>query len=265
MPQEDWELSSGLRDDITFSIHLATFGFRANFNNGASLLLILVGTDENNEPFEHICSIGADWQAPDGKHAQHPSGKSRINRQSRYGQWIAACQEIPTLWSYLQNSVGPTDANIWENLMLHLSLKNVAWKIRGESMNRDILFPDAFIGFLQPGTPIAPSVPVPVGMSGLVGSTAGGPNVAFPLQQPMQPVIPTLAGPTPEQTLLLAQQAAGLTPPSPVRDQLRALALASLDHNTFVGQAFAIPGVAADPTLVKELMDVNDFYTKART
>ena len=265
MPQEDWELSSGLRDDITFNILLGTFGFRANFNNGASLLLILVGTDENNEPFEHIASIGADWQAPDGKHAQHPSGKSRINRSSRYGQWIAACSEIPTLWSYLQNSTGPTDASVWENLILHLSLRNIQQTIRGESVNRDILLPDNFLGFLQPGTPIAPSVPVPVGMSGLVGSTAGGPNVAFPLQQPMQPVITTPAGPTPEQTLLLAQQAAGLTPPSPVRDQLRALALASLDHNTFVGQAFAIPGVAADPTLVKELMDVNDFYTKART
>ena len=279
MPQEDWELSSGLRDDITFDIHLATFGFRANFNNGASMLLILVGSDENGEPFEHICSVGADWISPDGKHIQHPSGKNKINRSSRYGQWISACQEIPTLWNYLLNSPGPTDASIWENLKLHLSLKNFTQKIRDESINRDVLVPDAFIGFLDPNAPAqVPTIPQPASFAQPVQPGF----VATPQQPLMQPGLQTVppsttpvptpapvaspVGPTPEQMLLQAQQAAGLAPTaeSPIRSQLREIAKVAADHGTFVGQAFAIGGVVADSVLVKELMDPNDFYAKAR-
>jgi len=268
MPQEDWELSSGLRDDVTFTIMLATFGFRANFNNGASMLLILVGTDEENQPFEHICSVGADWVCPDGKHIQHPT-KKNINRSSRYGQWIAACQEIPTLWNYLMNSPGPLDANVWENLVLHLRLRNVVQTIRGESVNRDVLLPDAFIGFAQPGVLAAPTIPQPPLMQPPMMTL-----VAQPLLQPVaQPASPVMApapvaspvGPTPEQMLQAAQAQAGLaTAESPIRSQLREIARMAPDHNTFVGQAFAIPGVVADTVLVKELMDPNDFYPKAR-
>lgn len=257
MPQEDWELASGLREEVTFDILLAIFGYRANYNNGSSLLLILSGTDENGEAFEHICSVGGDWVSPDGKHAQHPSGKNRINKQSRYGQWITACQSIPPLWTFLTNSVGPTDASIWENLRLHLRLQNVAQTIRGESVNKDILLPDALVGFLD-STQQAPVIQTP--------QVAPVPPLQ-PVMQPviMQPVPVAPVGATPEQMLLAAQQAAGVaTAESPIRNQLREIARASTDHSTFVSQAFAIQGVVTDQALVKELMEPNDFYAKAR-
>ena len=265
MPQEDWELASGLREEVTFDILLAMFGYRANYNNGSSLLLILTGTDENGEAFEHICSVGGDWVSPDGKHAQHPSGKNRINKQSRYGQWITACQSIPPLWTFLTNSVGPTDASIWENLRLHLQLQNVAQTIRGESVNKDILLPDALVGFLDPNQ----VNPVPV-LQPMMQQSVQQMAPVLPLQVPTQPVMPTLVpvapvGATPEQMLLAAQQAAGVaTAESPIRNQLREIARVSTDHSTFVSQAFAIQGVVTDQALVKELMEPNDFYAKAR-
>jgi hypothetical protein len=263
MPQEDWELSSGLRDDVTFTILLGTFGFRANFNNGASMLLILVGTDEENQPFEHICSVGADWMSPDGKHIQHPT-KKNINRSSRYGQWIAACQEIPTLWNYLMNSPGPLDASVWENLILHLSLKNVEQTIRKETVNRDVLLPDAFIGFAQPTAPVAPTIQAPQTFAQVPQPTLQ-PQVAPVMTSTASVPVASPVGPTPEQMLQAAQAQAGLAvAESPIRSQLREIARVAPDHNTFVGQAFAIPGVVADTVLVKELMDPNDFYPKAR-
>ena len=203
MPQEDWELASGLREEVTFDILLAIFGYRANYNNGSSLLLILSGTDENGEAFEHICSVGGNWVSLDSKHAQHPSGKNRINKQSRYGQWITACQSIPPLWTYLTNSVGPTDASIWENLRLHLRLQNVAQTIQGESVNKDILLPDTLVGFLD-ATQQNPVMVQPMVMN---PQTMQQTAPVLPLQvqtQPviMQPVPVAPVGATPEQMLL---------------------------------------------------------------
>jgi hypothetical protein len=267
MPAEDWEMTSGLREEVTFDIHLATFGFRANYNNGATMLLILVGTDENNEPFEHICSIGADWVSPDGRHIQHPSGKSKINRQSRYGQWITACQQIPTLWNYLQNSVGPTDASIWERLRLHLKAQPIETKIRGETSTRDVLLPDDFLGFVDINQPQPVVVPQPAFASAVVQQPPMQQPVLQPVAAPATPTsVPPAVGASPEQMLLAAQQAAGMVvAQSPLRDQLRQIAIATPDHATFVSQAFAVPGVVTDPTLVKELMDPTGFYEKARS
>jgi hypothetical protein len=267
MPAEDWELSSGLREEVIFDIHLAVFGYRANYNNGATLLLILTGTDENSEVFEHILSVGGDWSAPDGKHASHPSGKSRINKSSRYGQWITACAQIPALWNYLQNSAGPTDASVWENLRLHLKAQNIIQTIRGESVNKDVLLPVEFLGFLEtaqvaPPAFVQPTAPVLQAPSVVQPGLQSAPPSAMPVGAPA-PVTPP-SGPTPEQMLAAAQQQAGMAE-SPIRSQLRQMALAASDHNTFVGQAFAVQGVVADSALVRELMDPNDFYAKART
>jgi hypothetical protein len=282
MPQEDWELSSGLREDVIFDIHLATCGFRANYNNGATMLIILVGNDENQEPFEHILSVGADWMSPDGRHIQHPGGKNKVNKSSRYGQWILACQAIEPLWNYLTNSAGPTDVSIWENLRIHLHMVPKTQTIRGEVTTRDILEPVEFLGFLPTGA-AAPVIPQPqtfapvVNPQGIVGGVPAGnapiavnPPQQVPLQPLMQPatpapVPPVAVGPTPEQMLQQAQMAAGVaTAGSPLRDQLYNLARATPDHASFVGQAFALPGVVTDQPLVKELMDQNDFYAKAR-
>jgi hypothetical protein len=259
MPAEDWELSSGLKEDVIMDIHMAQFGYRANYNNGATLLLVLTGTDENQEVFEHILSVGGDWSAPDNIHAVHPTAK-RINKSSRYGQWIQACMELPVLWNYLQNTVGPTDASIWENLRLHLHLQNVSQTIRGELVAKDVLLPVEFLGFLQP-TPsqpaqVPPSVPMPT----------------VPIIQAQQPILqppPFPATPTPVATVPTTGPAPeqSLQPPvaeSPIRGQLVQLARALSDHNSFVGQALAVPGVVADAVLVREVMDPNDFFAKAR-
>jgi hypothetical protein len=267
MPTEDWELSSGLRDDLIFDIHLATFGYRANYNNGASMLLILAGTDEATEPFEHILSIGADWFSPDSRHIQHPSGKNKINQQSRYGRWIRACQKIEPLWSYLINSPGPTDASIWENLRLHLTATEQVL-FRGAEP-RQVLEPVEFLGFLND-----PSIATGPGPTGGLSSVASQPSpLPPPLQPSLQPVTPPPApsqpvavGPTPEQMLANAQAAAGLiAPDSPTHIALTAMARNAPDHNTFVGQAFAVQGVSTDPELIKRLMDPNDYFLKART
>lgn len=277
MPQEDWELSSGLREEVTFDIHMAMFGFRANYNQGGSLLLILNGTDENGEVFEHICSIGNDWVSPDSKHAMHPNGKNRVNKSSRYGQWITACQAIPTLWAYLLNSPGPTDASIWENLRLHLKAQAISQTIRGESSTRDILLPDNFIGFLdassaaftlvqQPQTLVphapqqmAPVIPMQVPV---VGQQVLQPA---PVAVMTAPVPSAPVGATPEQMLAAAQQAAGVAvAESPLRTQLRGIAQQSADHSQFVALAFGVPGVVTDQALVQELMNPLDFYAKAK-
>ena len=94
-----------------------------------------------------------------------------------------------------------------------------------------------------------------------------------PLPPPLQPVTPpptpsapVAVGPTPEQMLANAQAAAGLVAPdSPTHIALTAMARNAPDHNTFVGQAFAVQGVSTDPELIKRLMDPNDYFLKART
>lgn len=269
MPAEDWELSSGLREDVILDIHLATFGYRANYNNGATLLLVLVGNDENQEPFEHILSIGGDWMSPDGRHAQHPTAKNKVNKSSRYGQWILACQQLPALWAYLANGPGPLDASIWENLRIHLHMVPKTQTIRGETTTRELLEPVEFVGFLNPVATAAPVIPQP-SFVGAVPQVATSTQLLLqPTFQPATTVIasvpPVAVGPTPEQMLQQAQQQAGLAPAeSSIRGQLREIARVAPDHNTFIGQAFAIQGVVADAPLVKELMDPNDFYAKAR-
>jgi hypothetical protein len=149
---------------MVLSIHGAYFSPHAEYQEGKQLMLWLLGTDENNEPAELRMSIGSDWTTPDGGNTiVHPTKKKQhINKSSIYGHWISFCFEIPELAKTLIARGGPTDARIWQGLVLHLQLRTLHWG--GDIKDQDRLMPTEFFGLTQDqaGTTLPPMATAPM-------------------------------------------------------------------------------------------------------
>lgn len=254
---EAWELDSGLRDDMTFSIQGAYFAPHAEYQEGKQLMLWLLGTDENNEPAEVRMSIGSDWQSPDGGNTiVHPTKrKQHINKSSIFGHWIAHAFEVPELARQLISRGGPTDARIWIGLILQLNLRTLSWG--GDIRDQERLMPTALVGLTDANgnatvppqaappappvatAPVAPAPPAP----------AAPPAQVAPVPEPDQVFDP--------QAALAAARAAASTPQvaanaSPLFQRAVGLAAGSPDFATFLGQAFADAEILADDELAEQ-------------
>ena len=129
---DEWQLDSGLRDDMVLSIHSAYFAPHAEYMQGQQLMLWLIGTDENEAPVDVRCSVGADWTTSDGGNTiVHPTKRQQhINKNSIYGHWLSYCFEIPELAKTLIErgqalGSGPRDARVWIDIILHLQLREL--------------------------------------------------------------------------------------------------------------------------------------------
>jgi hypothetical protein len=142
-----WQLDSGMRDNIIFTIDSAYFAPSADYMGGKQILLFLIGRDENDEPFEHRMSVGGDWTTADGgRTIMHPT-RTKIVKTSVYGHWITAAQGIPDLLAVLYERGHPTQADIWENLIIRLRLEEISFGKNIEA--REKLNPAEFMGITQ--------------------------------------------------------------------------------------------------------------------
>jgi hypothetical protein len=244
---EAWELDSGLRDDMTFSIQGAYFAPHAEYQEGRQLMIWLLGTDENNEPAEVRMSIGADWQSPDGGNTiVHPTKrKQHINKSCIFGHWISHSFEVPDLARELISRGGPTDARIWIGLILQLNLRTLHWG--GDIKDQERLMPTALVGLTDSNgnanvaTQAAPSTP----------SVA---TTSVPVQAAPPAGVDQVFDP---QAALAAARAAASTPQiaanaSPLFQRAVGLAAGSPDFATFLGQAFADAEILADDELAEQ-------------
>jgi len=238
---DSYELSAGLRDDTIATIQFATFRTDAGYNNGNTLLLVLTLTDENNEVFDQMLSIGADWISSDGgQTVQHAGGKTKFNRGSNYGKWLAACAELPELQAHLENTGPASDSHIWDGVKIHLAAHEETYTIQGETKTASRLLPDQFLGVEK--------------------TTGTSPSLTPPTVQPTIPAVQL----TPQQILANAKSSSSPSAGA-FHSQLTELAKSSDTHQDFLQRALAVDGVLADDDLVARLMDENDFYKSVRS
>ena len=244
---DQWQLDSGLREDMIFSIHGAYFAPHADYQDGKQLMLWLMGVDESEEPAELRMSIGSDWESPDGGYTiVHPTKKKQhINKSSIYGFWISYCFQLPDLAKTLIERGGPTDARIWIGLKLHVQNRPLHWG--GNIEDQDRLMPVEFLGLTNDPTgatvasvPTSQAVPTPP------------PAPAAPPAQPDQVFDPQAA-----LAAARAQQAQGAPAQnaSPLWSKAVSLAGAAPDFATFLGQAFADADILADDELAERCAD----------
>jgi len=249
---EAWELDSGLRDDMTFSIHSGYFAPHAEYQEGKQLMLWLLGTDENNEPAEIRMSIGSDWQTPDGGNTiVHPTKrKQHINKSCIFGHWIEYAFELPDLKRELISRGAPIDARIWIGLILQLNLRTLHWG--GDIRDQDRLMPTALVGLTNAaGEPIlAPT------------ATPAPPVATAPVSAPAPAAPPAQAAPPdqvfdPQAALAAARAAQATSAPSvqngsPLFQKAVTLAASAPDFATFLGQAFQDAEILADDELAEQ-------------
>ncbi len=251
---ESWQLDSGLREDMVISIASAYFAPHADYQDGKVLMLWLLGTDENDEAVEVRMSVGGDWTTDDGNVITHPTKrKQHINKNSIYGHWIAYSFEIPELGKLLVSRGDPTDARIWNDLILHLQLREIKFGRNIEPQER--LMPTEFFGLTSDQS--APSV----AQSALAPAPAQAP-VASPATTETQQ-----AAMSPQDLVAAAraakQQDAAVTNGSPLYLRAIDMAKAAPDFATFVALAFDDAAILADDELAEQCADQSQVWAKA--
>lgn len=244
---EQWELDSGLRDDMVLQIHGAYFAPHAEYQEGKQLMIWLLGVDENNEPAELRMSIGSDWQTPDGGNTIiHPTKrKQHINKSSIFGHFIAYCFDIPDLARELIARGGPTDARIWVGLIIHLQLKTLKWG--GDIRDQDRLMPTEYMGLISnsPAATLPVSQPTPPPTAPVSAPATAAPPASAPTDQVFDP-----------QAALAAARAAQATPTpesngSPLFAKAVEMAKSAPDFASFLGLAFADADILSDDELAE--------------
>jgi len=206
-----WTLTTGGIDDFDLTVEKAYFATSAEYNNGQTLLLNLVGSTDLENPelrtdFTVSFACGNGWASEDGKTAYHEvTGQNKsFNRNSIVGNFVSRALGELGLADELKgkSELGPLDASIWVGYTFHF--------------NR---IPISFGSGLEPKEKLMPTA---VSKAGSVAAAAA-------------PAVDTATA----TTLLEAQVRA-------VAQQVKA---AGGDHQAFVKAATAIDGVIDSPVL----------------
>lgn len=142
--------TSGLPDDIDFTIAKAEFGYDAAYASGEQLLFMITATQtgDDGEPIRSFYSLGraGGWETHDG-------GKSVVsttsppaegfNKQSAYWKFIEAALNAGA-GPVIQGRGTPDSAAIWEGLTFHMNRIDVDYG--GEIGAKKFLLPTAFLG-----------------------------------------------------------------------------------------------------------------------
>ncbi len=237
MTYEDaYRLDSGLRESMDLTIVNPYFSHNADYQGGVPILLYLNGFDEMQEPVEMFMALGADWVTADGgKTITHPT-KTRINKSSIYGHWLEYAKEIPELSRILYHRAPPTQADIWQNLILHLELREIRFGKNIDPIDR--LMPVGFLG--EYSDTASPTPPVAIS------------------QQP--------ATVSPADLVAQARaKAAGNNGTSPLYAQMIELAKASDTFPNFLTAALGNPEVLADDELAQQVADEGGIWATAKS
>lgn len=272
---DPWKLSSGLRDDMVLQVFDAYFAPDADYQGGRQLLLHLIGVDELAEPQTLKLSIGADWETADGgTTVTHPTKKQqRINASTIYGHWISSAQEIPELVAELQRRPGgPTNAKVWEGLILHLLEKEITFGRNIDPQKR--LMPAEYFGLISdspaangqvpaPPASVPPVPPAPVATAPAPAPTGIPPVPAPAAPAPaMDPATAALLAQARANAAALAPQTAPAPTGNPLHDKYVTLAL-STDWSTFLATALADTEVLADDEFAGQVIS-GALYNQAR-
>lgn len=232
----DAQFGTGLRSQYDFTIHVATFGTDAAYNNGETYLLILTGEDEDGEVTTEQLSLGEGWETFDGGFTVKHEKKAIVNKNSVYGKWCAfAADAITAAKSDFLFDKNPLEAAIWAGTKWHLEERVVG---------------EAFTG--RDGTPVPERKRLmPVSFLGM----------------DTDPVISPVAAsePSKRDELLARANAAAPAPSNGLSpaETLKVIAQESSDFSTFVNAALALDSVTTDETLAELVIDSgpNGFYT----
>jgi hypothetical protein len=230
----DWELGSGLPDDVDAYIVMARFGWPSEYNNGQTLCLELT-LESSDADFDRpvLMPVGNNWTTDrDCCILSHINGKAeaKIIKTSGYGQMI---DHVLTVAEAPVEELGsPKDARIWEGLGFHWVRKEISLgagaEAKGFRASVERLLPVAYLG------------------------RRGQENGASPAPSPTTP--------------------APVTAPTPVSEQTGSLVgtLTTMAHRLnqeeFITAALKMDGVTADPALLSQLLDESaaGFWSKAQ-
>lgn len=259
---EGWQLSSGLRDDIHFTIVSAYFAPTAGYQDGKVTLLHLIGYDEQEEPFTLKMSCGSDWTSSDGGETiTHPKAK-HINKNSIYGRWIQAAAEIPELIHILASRGDATAASVWVGLVIHCQMREVKFGRGIDAIER--LMPVGFTG-TSSGT-----VAAATGQSPTAPANVAPSNVPTAPSEPAQVSAPAAttapAGTAADRVAAARAKArASQVPDNPMIAKLHELARGANSHDEFMNKAFEIDDVLADDNLAEMVATPTGIYKDARS
>jgi hypothetical protein len=175
---------------MDLNIHAAYFSTHAEYQQGNTYLLFLVGSDENGDPQEIRMSVGADWTSSDGgKTITHPT-KRKVNKNSIYGHWIEAawqCEEVvdgKRLRDVLAERGNGWEADVWTNVRVHLDLTEIKFGRNLDPQHR--LMPTHYLGIdTGEATLTTPAQPATVAPTVSEPSAPASPNGRSPLFQEM--------------------------------------------------------------------------------
>lgn len=143
-------VTSGLPDDIDFTIVKAEFGYDAAYNNGEQILFMITAaeTNDDGEPYRSFYSLGkaGAWETLDhGRTVESQTNPpaAGFNKQSLYWKFIEAALGT-TAGSVIQSRGNPDTASIWEGLTFHMNRLDVDYG--GEIGVKQVLLPTVFVG-----------------------------------------------------------------------------------------------------------------------
>ncbi len=142
--------TSGLPDDIDFTIAKAEFGYDAAYNNGEQILFMITAaeTNEEGEPHRNFYSLGraGAWETLDHGRtvvSQTSPPADGFNKQSAYWKFIEAALGTGA-GPVIQSRGTPDNAAIWEGLKFHMN--RVPFDYGGEIGTKEFLVPTEFKG-----------------------------------------------------------------------------------------------------------------------
>lgn len=141
--------TTGLPDDIDFTIAKAEFGYDAQYLDGEQILLIIEATQTNEEgdAYRNFYSLGkaGAWETLDhGKTvvSQTDPPAEGFNKQCSYWKFIEAALGTG---APVTDRGTPDNAGIWEGLTFHMNRVEVDRPGLGEG-KQTLLLPTAFVG-----------------------------------------------------------------------------------------------------------------------
>lgn len=155
--------TTGLPDDIDFTIVKAEFGYDAGYADGEQILFMITASQTNEEgvPHHNFYSMGraGAWETLD--HGRTVVSQSQppaegFNKNSSYWKFIEAALSAGA-GSVIQGRGTPDNASIWEGLTFHMNRVDVDRPGLGEG-KQTLLLPTAFLGDSGKAEASAPAV-----------------------------------------------------------------------------------------------------------
>ncbi len=171
--------TSGLPDDLDFTIAKAEFGYDAAYLDGEQILFMITASQLysdgplEGEPYSNFYSLGraGAWETldhGDSVVSQSDPPVEGFNKQSLYWKFIEAAV-VSGAESVVQSRGLPDNAKIWEGLTFHMNRVEVDYG--GEIGKREVLLPTKYVGESGKADTPAATPSAPADNSGDAGVT----------------------------------------------------------------------------------------------